>query len=112
MSVEDRLQKVEVTLVRFDETHNRIADSLERLVRLETMHAETRHSVDRAFSHTEKIATGIDAKLESICGRLRGLEEKQPVVSLTVYFVGALVLGALAAVGAAVLKVAGWADAP
>jgi len=112
MSVDDRLQKVELTLGRIEDTHDRIADSLERLVRLETMHAETRQSVDRAFRHTENLATEIDAKLDQIGARLRSLEERQPVTSLAVYFVGLLVLGALGAIGTAVLKAAGMAGAP
>lgn len=107
MSIDERLQKVELTLGRIEDTHDRIADSLERLVRLETMHADTRQSVDRAFRNTEKLAGEIDEKLDQIGARLRSLEEKQPVTSLAVYFVGLLVLGALAAIGTAVLKAAG-----
>ena len=107
MSVDERLQKVELTLGRIEDTHDRIADSLERLVRLETLHAETRQSVDRAFRDTERVAGEIDEKLDTINERLRGLEDKQPVTSLVVYFVGLLVLGALAAIGTAVLKAIG-----
>lgn len=112
MSIDERLAKVELTLGRIDDTQDRIADSLERLVRLETLHAETRQSVDRAFKHTEKVAGDIDEKLDDIGERLRRLEEKQPVTTLAVYFVGVLVLGALAAIGTALLKAAGMGAAP
>jgi hypothetical protein len=112
MSTDDRLQRVESAIGRIELTHDRIADSLERLVRLETMHAETRQSVDRAFRHSEEIAVDIDAKLAEIGARLTKLEERQPVISLAVHFVGLVVLGALATVGAAVLKGIGMGETP
>ncbi len=100
MSIDDRLQKVENTLNRIEDTHDRIADSLERLVRLETMHAETRQGLDRAFKHTDKVA-------EEVNTRLKAIEDKQPVTSLVVYTVGITVLGALATMGAALIKMIG-----
>ncbi len=100
MSIDDRLQKVENTLCRIEDTQNRIADSQERLVRLETMHAETRQGLDRAFKHTDKVAEDADA-------RLKVIEERQPVTSLVVYTVGITVLGALAAMGAALMEMVG-----
>jgi hypothetical protein len=112
MSIDERLAKVEQTVGRIEDTQDRIADSLERLVRLETLHAETRQSVDRAFRYTEKVAGDIEEKLDEIGTRLRSLEEKQPVTNLAVYFIGVLVLGALAAIGTAVLKAVGMAGAP
>ena len=100
MSADERLARVESSIAR-------IEDSLERLVRLETMHAETRQSVDRAFRVTETLGREIDARLIDIGERLRCIETRQPVVQLAVYAVGAAVLGALAAAGAAVLKLIG-----
>lgn len=107
MSADERLARVESSIARIEDTHARIADSLERLVRLETMHAETRQSVDRAFRATETLGREIDARLIDIGERLRCIETRQPVVQLAVYAVGAAVLGALAAAGAAVLKLIG-----
>lgn len=106
-TVDERLQKVEVSLGLVKDTQDRIADSLERLVRLETLHAETRHSVDRAFKATERVAADIDEKLDAINDRLRAIEDRQPVTNLAVYFVGLLALGALAAIGTAIVKVIG-----
>ena len=100
MSADERLARVESSIAR-------IEDSLERLVRLETMHAETRQSVDRAFRATETLGREIDARLIDIGERLRCIETRQPVVQLAVYAVGAAALGALAAAGAAVLKLIG-----
>lgn len=112
MSLDDRLHKVELTLGRIEDTHDRIADSLERLVRLETLHAETRQNVDRAFRHTEKLGTDIEGKLDTIGDRLRAIEERQPVTNLAVYFVGLIALGALAAIGTAALKIVNIGGAP
>ncbi|WP_353094172.1 hypothetical protein [Methylibium sp.] len=110
--MEERLHKVEVSLGMVRDTQDRIADSLERLVRLETMHAETRSSLDRAFRATERVAADIDEKLETIDTRLRAIEDRQPVTNLAVYFVGLLALGALATIGTAIVKMIGLGTAP
>lgn len=108
MTLDERLQRVEAGIAKIEDASDRIADSLERLVRLETMHAETRNSVDRAFKVTEKVADDLNRQLDTIAGRLRVIEERQPVHALVVYVVGATVIGILAFAGSALLKAIVW----
>ncbi len=104
---DNSLAMVELRLEKIEDTHERIAVSLERLVRLETMHGETREGLNRAFKATERLGTELEDKLEAISERLKVIEERQPVTNVVVYTVGLAVLGALAAGGTALLKVIG-----
>lgn len=58
--MEDRIKNVERAIGGIERTNERIANSLERLVILETQHAETRAGLNRAFQaiseNSEKIA--------------------------------------------------------
>jgi len=108
MTSDERLQRVEASVAAISVTSDRIAESLERLVRLETLHAETRSSLDRAFRSTEKLGDDLREDMAKIDGRLATIERQQPVHALVVYVVGAAVLGILAFAGTAFLKAMSW----
>lgn len=108
MTVDERLKRVEIGIAKIEDSSGRIAESLERLVRLETMHADTRQSVDRAFKATERLAGDLDVTLEKINTRLVAIEKQQPVHALVVYVVGAAVIGILGFAGTAFLKAVNW----
>lgn len=98
MSIDQRLLNMEISMQSMQETNSRIADALERLVILETQHAETREAIGRAFRESEKIDE-----------RLTAIEHRLPLINAVVYGAGVAVLGALAAIGASILKVLGLA---
>lgn len=96
MSIDQRLLNIELNMQRMLETDSRIADALERLVVIETQHAETREAIGRAFRETEKLDE-----------RLTRIEHRLPLINAVVYGAGVAVLGALAAIGASILKLLG-----
>lgn len=93
MTIDHRLQNMEVAIQDIRDSYVRIADAIERLVVLETQHVETREALARAFKECEKLDE-----------RLKAIERHMPIVHLIVYGAGAAVIGALGAIGMALLK--------
>jgi len=86
---DERLRRVEMEQGEFREiiaslreSQQSISSSLERLVRLEEQHVETREALSRAFSAIEKLAiTSHEIKLqlpENLEPRLREVEKQLP----------------------------------
>lgn len=94
MSIDQRLQSMELAMQNMQETNSRIADALERLVVLETQHTETREGLGRAFRATEKVTD-----------RLAEIEKRLPMIDLILKGAGIGVLGILGLIGTAVWSV-------
>lgn len=90
MSIDERLLNIEVNMQTMQETNSRIADALERLVVLETQHAETREAINRAFKAIEKLGD-----------RLSEFEKRMPMMDLVLKGAGLGVLGMLGLIGTA-----------
>lgn len=90
--LDERLEHVERAIASIQQTSERIAASLERLVVLETQHAETRAGLGRAFGAIDRI----DRRLVSV-------ERRMPLHGLVV---NAVLWGAAAVVSAAAAYVA------
>lgn len=83
-----RLGRVEGSLERIEETNERIARSLEKLVILETQFAEHRSALDRAFGAVKELHDEID-ELREIIDKLK---EKQPLINLVLMGMGTLAI--------------------
>lgn len=90
MSIDMRLQSMEVALKRMEETNSRIADALDRLVVLETQHAETREALGRSFKATEKLSD-----------RVSEIEKRLPLLDAIMKGAGLALLGILGVIGGA-----------
>lgn len=86
---DERLRRVEMeqgetreVIASLRESQQSISNSLERLVRLEEHHIETREALNRAFSSIEKLATTMhEVKLQipaNLEPRLREVEMQMP----------------------------------
>lgn len=94
-TVNARLGRVEAAIDSIQQSSSRIADSLERLVRLETEHVETRRGLGRAFGKL----TDLDGEMTALGGRLQAIESHMPlhqaVVGSVMALAGLIVLAAL-----------------
>jgi hypothetical protein len=94
MNIDQRLLNIELNVQSMQETNSRIADALERLVILETQHAETRDALNRAFKAVDKLGD-----------RLGEFEKRMPIMDLVLKGAGVGVLGLLGLIGTALWKV-------
>lgn len=85
----ERLGHVERAIDNIQKSNERIATSLERLVVLETKHAETRAGLDRAF----KAIGRIDARVDEVEGRMPVLGIVTKIVLWSVTAAGAASVG-------------------
>ena len=101
--LDSRVKVVEDSVLRQERTTERIADAVERLVILETQHAETREAIGRAFSAIK----AVDERVDEVDERVVEVEKRMPTLNIIATGVGLLVLGALSAIGVKLLATLG-----
>ena len=108
--LDSRVKVVEDSVLRQERTTERIADAVERLVILETQHAETRESINRAFQAIkavdERLSAANDCAAE-VEKRVIEVEKRMPTLNYIATGVGLVVLGALSAIGVKLLATLG-----
>lgn len=111
---DERLRRVEQeqgemreVIFSLKDSQQAISNSLERLVRLEERHVETREAITRAFSAIEKIAAGMhELRMQvpaNLDPRLREIEASMPGLIEMRRWMTAGVLSVVGLIGAAII---------
>lgn len=105
--VEQEQGEMREVIFSLKDSQQAISNSLERLVRLEERHVETREAIARAFSAIEKIATGMhELRMQvptNLDPRLREIEENMPGLIEMRRWMTAGVISVVGLIGAAII---------
>lgn len=98
-----RVQMMEQAILELRASNKSIAESLQKIARLEERHAETREALNRAFRAIETQSVELRGALqrqgEDLDKRLAAVEQQMPKLNLVAGWVVALLLTCAAAAG-------------